>query len=33
VLVVDGAGEVIGDRAGRFVDMGSKMVREAGKGG
>jgi NAD(P)-dependent dehydrogenase (short-subunit alcohol dehydrogenase family) len=31
VLVVDGAAEVIGDRAGRFVEMGSKLVREAGR--
>jgi NAD(P)-dependent dehydrogenase (short-subunit alcohol dehydrogenase family) len=33
VLVVDGAAEVIGDRAGRFVDMGAAMVREAGRPG
>jgi NAD(P)-dependent dehydrogenase (short-subunit alcohol dehydrogenase family) len=31
VLVVDGAAEVIGDRAGRFADMGPAMVREAGR--
>jgi NAD(P)-dependent dehydrogenase (short-subunit alcohol dehydrogenase family) len=33
VLVVDGAAEVIGDRAGRFVEMRAAMVREAGRRG
>jgi NAD(P)-dependent dehydrogenase (short-subunit alcohol dehydrogenase family) len=31
VLVVDGAGEVIGDRNGRFVQLGSKLVQETGR--
>jgi NAD(P)-dependent dehydrogenase (short-subunit alcohol dehydrogenase family) len=31
VLVVDGAAEVIGDRAGRFTEMDSALVREAGR--
>jgi NAD(P)-dependent dehydrogenase (short-subunit alcohol dehydrogenase family) len=31
VLVVDGAAEVIGDRNGRFRDMGALMVHEAGR--
>jgi len=31
VLVVDGAAEVIGDRAGRFTDMDASLVREAGR--
>jgi NAD(P)-dependent dehydrogenase (short-subunit alcohol dehydrogenase family) len=31
VLVVDGAAEVIGDRAGRFAEMGATLVREAGR--
>ena len=31
VLVVDGAAEVIGDRAGRFVEMDSGLVSEAGR--
>ena len=30
VLVVDAAGEVIGDKNMRFVDMGSTIVQEAG---
>jgi NAD(P)-dependent dehydrogenase (short-subunit alcohol dehydrogenase family) len=33
VLVVDAAGEVIGDRNLRFVEMGSKIVQEAGRTG
>ncbi len=33
VLVVDAGGEVIGDRNQRFVDMGAKIVQEAGRGG
>jgi NAD(P)-dependent dehydrogenase (short-subunit alcohol dehydrogenase family) len=33
VLVVDAAGEVIGDRNLRFVDMGSAIVQEAGRKG
>jgi NAD(P)-dependent dehydrogenase (short-subunit alcohol dehydrogenase family) len=33
VLVVDAGGEVIGDRNGRFVQMGSQIVREAGRTG
>jgi NAD(P)-dependent dehydrogenase (short-subunit alcohol dehydrogenase family) len=33
VLVVDAAGEAIGDRALRFVDMGAKLVQEAGRVG
>lgn len=31
VLVVDGAGEVIGDRNGRFVQLGTKLVQETGR--
>jgi NAD(P)-dependent dehydrogenase (short-subunit alcohol dehydrogenase family) len=31
VLVVDAAGEVIGDRYDRFVQMGAEMVHEAGR--
>jgi NAD(P)-dependent dehydrogenase (short-subunit alcohol dehydrogenase family) len=31
VLVVDGAGEVIGDRNGRFVALGSQLVQETGR--
>jgi len=31
ILVVDGAAEVIGDRAGRFTDMEAALVREAGR--
>jgi NAD(P)-dependent dehydrogenase (short-subunit alcohol dehydrogenase family) len=31
VLVVDGAAEVIGDRAGRFTDMDTAFVRDAGR--
>jgi NAD(P)-dependent dehydrogenase (short-subunit alcohol dehydrogenase family) len=33
VLVVDAASEVIGDRNHRFVDMGAKIVQEAGRSG
>lgn len=33
VLVVDAAGETIGDRNGRFVQMGSQIVQEAGRTG
>ena len=33
VLVVDAAGEVIGDRNQRFVEMGSTIVQEAGRQG
>ncbi|MEY4372689.1 MAG: hypothetical protein RL219_1458 [Actinomycetota bacterium] len=33
VLVVDAAGETIGDRNGRFVEMGSQIVQEAGRTG
>ena len=33
VLVVDAAGEAIGDRNGRFVQMGSQIVQEAGRTG
>jgi NAD(P)-dependent dehydrogenase (short-subunit alcohol dehydrogenase family) len=33
VLVVDAAGEAIGDRTGRFVQMGSQIVQEAGRTG
>jgi NAD(P)-dependent dehydrogenase (short-subunit alcohol dehydrogenase family) len=33
VLVVDGAGEVIGDRNHRFVELGSQIVQEAGRKG
>ena len=33
VLVVDAAGEVIGDRNHRFVEMGSTIVQEAGRTG
>ena len=33
VLVVDAAGEVIGDKNMRFVEMGSKIVQEAGRSG
>ena len=31
VMVVDGAGEVIGDRNHRFVQLGSKIVQETGR--
>jgi NAD(P)-dependent dehydrogenase (short-subunit alcohol dehydrogenase family) len=31
VLVVDGAGEVIGDRNHRFVQLGSQIVQETGR--
>src|SRR5262245_60317811 len=31
VLVVDGAAEIIGDRAGRFSEMDTALVREAGR--
>jgi hypothetical protein len=31
VLVVDPGGEVIGDRNGRFVEMDSRLVSEAGR--
>jgi meso-butanediol dehydrogenase / (S,S)-butanediol dehydrogenase / diacetyl reductase len=31
VLVVDAGGEVIGDRNGRFVEMDSRLVSEAGR--
>jgi NAD(P)-dependent dehydrogenase (short-subunit alcohol dehydrogenase family) len=33
VLIVDAAGEVIGDRSMRFVEMGSTLVQEAGRTG
>ncbi len=33
VLVVDAAGEVIGDRNLRFVEMGANIVQEAGRSG
>ncbi|MFT7218400.1 MAG: NAD(P)-dependent dehydrogenase (short-subunit alcohol dehydrogenase family) [Candidatus Azotimanducaceae bacterium] len=33
VFVVDGGGEVIGDRSGRFVDMGAITVQEADRTG
>jgi len=33
VLVVDGAGENIGDRNHRFVEMGNQIVQEAGRTG
>ncbi len=33
VLVVDAAGDVIGDKNLRFVEMGSKIVQEAGRTG
>jgi len=33
VFVVDGGGEVIGDRIGRFVDMGAVTVQEADRTG
>jgi len=33
VLVVDAAGESIGDRNGRFVQMGSQTIQEADKSG
>jgi NAD(P)-dependent dehydrogenase (short-subunit alcohol dehydrogenase family) len=33
VLVVDGGGEVIGDRNSRFFEMGSEIVQEAGRKG
>ena len=33
VLVVDGAAEVIGDRAGRFAEMDTALVGEAGRRG
>ena len=33
VLVVDAAGEVIGDRGGRFVDIEPTMVQESGRRG
>jgi len=32
-LVVDAAGESIGDRNGRFVQMGSQTIQEADKSG
>jgi NAD(P)-dependent dehydrogenase (short-subunit alcohol dehydrogenase family) len=31
VLVVDAGGEVIGDRNGRFVEMDTRLVSEAGQ--
>ena len=31
VLVVDAAGDVIGDKNLRFVEMGSRIVQEAGR--
>jgi len=33
VLVVDGAGEVVGDRNFRFFEMGADIVQEAGRSG
>jgi NAD(P)-dependent dehydrogenase (short-subunit alcohol dehydrogenase family) len=33
VLVVDAAGDVIGDKNLRFVEMGAKIVQEAGRTG
>jgi NAD(P)-dependent dehydrogenase (short-subunit alcohol dehydrogenase family) len=33
VLVVDGAGEVVGDRNFRFFEMGAEIVQEAGRSG
>jgi NAD(P)-dependent dehydrogenase (short-subunit alcohol dehydrogenase family) len=33
VLVVDAAGEVVGDRSHRFVEMGSQVVQEADRSG
>jgi hypothetical protein len=33
VLVVDAAGEVIADKNLQFVEMGSKLVQEAGRTG
>jgi NAD(P)-dependent dehydrogenase (short-subunit alcohol dehydrogenase family) len=33
VLVVDAAGELIGDRSLRFVEMGTRLVQEAGRTG
>ena len=33
VFVVDGGGEVIGNRNGRFVDMGAITVQEANRTG
>jgi NAD(P)-dependent dehydrogenase (short-subunit alcohol dehydrogenase family) len=33
ILVVDAGGEVIGDRNGRFIEMQSEIVQEAGRKG